>query len=173
MNKLKPIINYLSSRGWVAIVIMIASLIATPILFVISSIFVDAGTIWKHLAETVLSGYILNSLLLMFGVGIGVLIIGVVTAWLVTLCRFWGCDWFEWLLLLPLSAPAYLLAYTYTNMLEYYGPVQTILRSWFGWQNVNDYWFPNIRSLWGAIVMLILVLYPYVYLLARTAFLEQ
>ena len=173
MNKLKPIINYLSSRGWVAIVIMIASLIATPILFVISSIFVDAGTIWKHLAETVLSGYILNFLLLMFGVGIGVLIIGVVTAWLVTLCRFWGCDWFEWLLLLPLSAPAYLLAYTYTNMLEYYGPVQTILRSWFGWQNVNDYWFPNIRSLWGAIVMLILVLYPYVYLLARTAFLEQ
>ncbi|MDJ0578641.1 iron ABC transporter permease [Crocosphaera sp.] len=169
----RSLINYLSSTSWVTVVIMIAVLIATPILFVVSSIFIDAGTIWKHLAETVLTGYIVNSLLLMFGVGIGVLIIGVVTAWLVTICRFWGCDWFEWLLLLPLSAPAYLLAYTYTNMLEYYGPVQMALRSWFGWQSVNDYWFPDIRSLWGAIVMLILVLYPYVYLLARTAFLEQ
>ncbi len=169
----RSLINYLASTSWITVVIMIAVLIATPILFVVSSIFIDAGTIWKHLAETVLTGYIVNSLLLMFGVGIGVLIIGVVTAWLVTICRFWGCDWFEWLLLLPLSAPAYLLAYTYTNMLEYYGPVQMALRSWFGWQSVNDYWFPDIRSLWGAIVMLILVLYPYVYLLARTAFLEQ
>ena len=180
MNNSKPIIsnarsliNYLSSTGWIAIVMIIAILIAIPILFVVSSIFIDAGPIWKHLAETVLTGYMVNSLLLMFGVGIGVLIIGVVTAWLVTICRFWGCDWFEWLLLLPLSAPAYLLAYTYTNMLEYYGPVQMTLRSWFGWESVNDYWFPDIRSLWGAIVMLILVLYPYVYLLARTAFLEQ
>ncbi len=169
----RSLINYLSSTSWVTVVIMIAVLIATPILFVVSSIFIDAGTIWKHLAETVLTGYIVNSLLLMFGVGIGVLIIGVVTAWLVTICRFWGCDWFEWLLLLPLSAPAYLLAYTYTNMFDYYGPVQSTLRSWFGWQSFNDYWFPDIRSLWGAILMLILVLYPYVYLLARTAFLEQ
>ncbi|MDJ0662770.1 MAG: iron ABC transporter permease [Crocosphaera sp.] len=180
MNESNPIIsnsnsliNYLPSKGWTAIVMIIAALIATPILFVVSSIFVDAGNVWKHLAETVLTNYIINSLLLMFGVGIGVLIIGVATAWLVTLCRFWGCDWFEWLLLLPLSAPAYLLAYTYTNMLDYYGPVQTTLRSWFGWQSVNDYWFPDIRSVWGAILMLILVLYPYVYLLARTAFLEQ
>ncbi|MEL4896697.1 ABC transporter permease [Crocosphaera sp. Alani8] len=180
MNKSNPIIanfyrliNYLSMRSWTAIVMMTAILIAIPILFVVSSIFIDAGTIWKHLVETVLTRYIFNSLLLMFGVGIGVLIIGVVTAWLVTICNFWGRSWFEWLLLLPLSAPAYLLAYTYTNMLEYYGPIQVTLRSWFGWQSINEYWFPNIRSLWGAILMLILVLYPYVYLLARTAFLEQ
>ncbi len=180
MNESNPIIsnsrsliNHLPSKGWTAIVMIIAVLIATPILFVVSSIFIDAGTIWKHLAETVLTSYILNSLLLMFGVGIGVSIIGIATAWLVTLCRFWGCNWFEWLLLLPLSAPAYLLAYTYTNMLDYYGPVQSTLRSWLGWQSFNDYWFPDIRSLWGATVMLILVLYPYVYLLARTAFLEQ
>ncbi|MGK7940794.1 MAG: ABC transporter permease [Crocosphaera sp.] len=167
------LINRLPSKGWTTIVLMVAVLIATPILFVVSSIFIDAGSVWKHLAETVLTNYILNSLFLMFGVGIGVSVIGVTTAWLVTLCRFWGCYWFEWLLLLPLSAPAYLLGYTYTNMLDYYGPVQSSLRGWFRWQSVNDYWFPDIRSLWGAIIMLILVLYPYVYLLARTAFLEQ
>jgi iron(III) transport system permease protein len=91
----------------------------------------------------------------------------------VTLCRFPGARWFEWALLLPLAAPAYLLAYTYTNMLDYFGPIQSTLRLVFGWESVEDYWFPNIRSLWGGIVLLILVLYPYVYLLARVGFLEQ
>ena len=106
-------------------------------------------------------------------VGIGVSIIGVGTAWLVTMCRFWGSQCWEWSLLLPLAAPAYLLAYAYTHLLDYFGPVQTWLRIIFGWTSVRDYWFPNIRSLWGAALMLILVLYPYVYLLARVAFLEQ
>ena len=106
-------------------------------------------------------------------VGVGVCIIGVGTAWLVTMCRFWGSRWFEWALLLPLAAPAYLLAYAYTSMLDYFGPVQSILRNLFGWASVDDYWFPEIRSLGGAAVMLLLVLYPYVYLLARVAFLEQ
>ncbi|MEA5535555.1 iron ABC transporter permease [Crocosphaera sp. XPORK-15E] len=180
MTESKPVsltpqswLSRLSLNGWTALVIIIAALIATPILFVVSSLFTNAQAVWQHLAATVLADYIINSLWLMFGVGAGVLIMGVSTAWLVTLCRFWGCSWFEWLLLLPLSAPAYLLAYTYTNMLDYYGPVQITLRQWFGWSSVNDYWFPDIRSLWGAIIMLILVLYPYVYLLARTAFLEQ
>lgn len=106
-------------------------------------------------------------------VGVGVCSIGVGTAWLVTMCRFWGSKWFEWGLLLPLAAPAYLLAYSYTEMLDYFGPVQSSLRSLFGWTSYSDYWFPEIRSLWGAAVMLLLVLYPYVYLLARVAFLEQ
>ena len=172
-NLTNTLIGRLPSKGWIVVVITIAALISTPILFVFSSVFTDAGDIWQHLADTVLTDYILNSLCLMLGVGIGVLIIGVTTAWLVSLCQFSGCDWFEWLLLMPLSAPAYLLAYTYTDMLDYYGPVQIALRNWFGWQDFNDYWFPNIRSLWGAVIMLILVLYPYVYLLARTAFLEQ
>jgi iron(III) transport system permease protein len=92
---------------------------------------------------------------------------------LVTMCRFWGSKYLQWGLLLPLAAPAYLLAYAYTSMLDYFGPVQIWLRSIFGWTSVNDYWFPNIRSLWGAAVMLLLVLYPYVYLLARVAFIEQ
>ncbi|MGV2828754.1 ABC transporter permease [Myxosarcina sp. GI1(2024)] len=151
----------------------IALIIATPIIFVFSSVFTDSETIWQHLAKTVLADYITNSLWLMLLVGLGVLIIGVGTAWLVTMCRFWGSGWLEWALLLPLAAPAYLLAYAYTNMLDYFGPVQTQLRAIFGWTSVRDYWFPNIRSLWGAAVMLLLVLYPYVYLLARVAFLEQ
>ena len=151
----------------------IAGAIATPILFVFSSVFTESSAIWGHLADTVLQDYIVNSCWLMLLVGIGVCLIGVGTAWLVTMCRFWGSKWLEWLLLLPLAAPAYLLAYTYTEMLDYFGPVQIALRGWFGWTSVQDYWFPEIRSLWGAAVMLLLVLYPYVYLLARVAFLEQ
>lgn len=128
---------------------------------------------FRHLWETVLGEYIRNSLALMVGVGTGVLFLGVGTAWLVTMCRFPGYRWLEWALLLPLAAPAYLLAYSYSNLLDYYGPVQGLLRSIFGWQSAPEYWFPNIRSLWGAIAVLALVSYPYVYLLARLAFLEQ
>ena len=109
----------------------------------------------------------------MVGVGVGVLVIGIGTAWLVTMCRFPGSRLFEWALLLPLAAPAYLLAYTYTDWLDYYGPVQFWLRSHFGWQSVSDYWFPDVRSVGGAIAMFSLTLYPYVYMLARVAFLEQ
>jgi iron(III) transport system permease protein len=159
--------------GWTVLVAVIALIIATPILFVFSSIFTKSTAIWQHLASTVLPDYIFNSCLLMLLVGLGVCLIGVGTAWLVTMCRFWGSRWLEWGLLLPLSAPAYLLAYAYTNMLDYFGPVQAGLRNLFGWTSVEDYWFPEIRSLWGAAVMLLLVLYPYVYLLARVAFLEQ
>jgi iron(III) transport system permease protein len=155
------------------VVVAIAFLIAIPILTVIGSIFTNSQSIWQHLADTVLQDYIINSLWLMIGVGMGVLTIGVGCAWLVTMCRFWGASFFEWLLLLPLAAPAYLLAYSYTNMLDYYGPVQTWLREIFAWSSIDDYWFPEIRNIWGAIIMLILVLYPYVYLLVRVAFLEQ
>jgi iron(III) transport system permease protein len=151
----------------------IASLLSLPIWVVLSSAFVDARSIWQHLASTVLGTYISNSLGLMVGVGLGTAAIGVGTAWLVTLCGFPGRRLFESLLLLPLAAPAYILAYTYTNFLEYSGPIQTQLRSWFGWQSAQDYWFPQVRSIGGAIVMLTLVLYPYVYLLARSAFLTQ
>ncbi len=160
-------------NGWTVLVIAIAALLSTPVLIVLSSVFSDSGDVWSHLASTVLGDYIVNSFWLMLGVGCGVLAIGVGTAWLVTMCRFPGSGLFEWTLLLPLAAPAYLLAYTYTDVLDFYGPVQTWLRELFGWSSIGDYWFPNIRSLWGAIAMLTLVLYPYVYLLARVAFLEQ
>jgi len=151
----------------------IAILIATPVFFVLSSIFTNSAAVWNHLATTVLPGYILNSLLLIFGVGIGVLLLGVSSAWLVTMCRFPGSRLFEWGLLLPLAAPAYILAYVYTEWLDFYGPVQTLLRDTFGWNSIDEYWFPDIRSVWGAIFLLSLKLYRYVYLLTRVAFLEQ
>ncbi|WP_448534396.1 ABC transporter permease [Parathermosynechococcus lividus] len=159
-------------RRWDAVVWLIAALIAVPILVVLSQVFVNTGDTWQHLAETVLADYLLNSLWLMLGVGAGVIIIGVSTAWLVTNCQFWGARWWQWLLLTPLAAPAYVLAYTYTQFFSFEGVFQSFLRQITGWE-YGDYWFPNIRSLGGAIAMLILVLYPYVFLLARVAFLEQ
>lgn len=159
--------------GWMGLVLAIAGVIAAPVLVVLAGLLTNSTATWNHLAATVLPTYLANSLGLMLGVGVGVIAIGVSTAWLVTMCRFPGRRIFEWALLLPLAAPAYLLAYVYTELLAYYGPVQTALRQWFGWQDMQDYWFPNVRSLGGAIVMLTLTLYPYVYLLARTAFLSQ
>ncbi|MGB2924273.1 MAG: iron ABC transporter permease [Limnothrix sp.] len=166
MKRLKP--NF-----WTLLTLAIATLIAIPILFVLSSIFADSGDVWRHLVETVLKRYVTNSLWLMLGVAVGVSALGISTAWLVTMCQFPGKKFWEVALLLPLAAPAYLLAYIYTDLLDYYGWVQRLLRSWFGWQSAQDYWFPDVRSLGGAIIMLILVLYPYVYLLARVSFLEQ
>ncbi len=163
----------LTVNGWTMVAIAIAALISTPVLLVLSSIFADSGEIWNHLASTVLPRYLLNSFLLTLGVGIGAFVIGVSNAWLVTMCEFTGDRLFQWALLLPFSAPAYILAYTYTEFLEFYGPVQTSLRDIFGWSSVSDYWFPNIRSIGGAIALLTLTLYPYVYLLTRVAFLEQ
>ncbi len=159
--------------GWTIVVMAIAGLIALPIVSVLGGLFTDARSVWQHLAETVLSAYVINSLLLMLWVAIGVTLIGTGTAWLVTMCRFPGSRILTWALLLPLAAPAYILAYTYTDLLDFYGIVQTSLRSWFGWKTTQDYWFPNVRSLSGAALMLVLVLYPYVYLLARSAFLSQ
>lgn len=158
--------------GWTLGVLIIAGLIATPVLGILATVFTDQGEVWKHLAETVLGTYLLNSFLLMIGVGIGVLVIGTGTAWLVTMCQFPGRKILEWALLLPLAAPAYVLAYAYTDFLEAGGIVQTTIRNMFNLE-YGEYWFPPIRSVPGAIAMLILTLYPYVYLLTRVAFLEQ
>jgi len=173
MFQISKRLKSLNFNGWTVVAIAIAALISTPVLFVLSSIFADSGEVWSHLASTVLPRYLLNSALLTIGVGIGVSVIGVSAAWLVTMCQFPGRSLFEWGLLLPFAAPAYILAYTYTEWLEFYGPVQTTLREIFGWSSVSDYWFPDIRSLGGAIALLTLTLYPYVYLLTRVAFLEQ
>lgn len=164
--------------GWTILVSAIAITIATPILFIFADIFaepqVSFGTtsLWEHLVQTVLVDYIQNSLLLMLGSSMGVLIIGVGTAWLVVACRFPGSRIFEWALLLPLAVPTYLLAYTYTDLLGVAGPVQQAIREW--WQvSYGEYWFPSIRSMGGAIALFAFTLYPYVYMLARVAFLEQ
>jgi iron(III) transport system permease protein len=158
---------------WTIATVSLALLMMLPLVSVLTSIFSDTRTVWQHLITTVLGEYILNSLILMVGVGAGVAIVGTTCAWLVTMCQFRGRSLFQWALLLPLAAPAYILAYTYTDLLDYYGPVQSILRQWFGWKNAQDYWFPNVRSMPGAIAMFVLVLYPYVYLLARSAFSNQ
>jgi len=157
---------------WSVGAIAIALLVATPILFIASSVLSAPSEVWGHLAETVLSRYLRNSIVLAIGVSTGVIAIGVSTAWLVSTCEFGGRRIWEGALLFPLAAPAYLLAYTYTDFLEFSGPVQTLLRHVFGWE-YGDYWFPNVRSIGGAILLLALTLYPYVYLLARVAFLEQ
>ena len=149
-----------------------ALLTALPILAVFGYVFVPAPEVWQHLRDTVLTDYLLNTLWLVLGVGFGVLLLGLPAAWLNSMCRFPGQRLFEWALLLPLAMPAYIIAYTYTGMLDFSGPVQSLLRDVTGW-GYGDYYFPNVRSLGGAILMLSLVLFPYVYLLARAAFLEQ
>ncbi len=157
---------------WLLGLVLIAALLAIPVLCILLSLFLESGDVWQHLYETVLTAYIINSLGLVFGVGILALVLGIVPAWLITMYRFPGSRLLGWALLLPMAIPAYIIAYTYTGMLDVAGPLQTMIREVFGWQ-YGDYWFPEVRSLSGAIVMLSLVLYPYVYLLSRAAFIEQ
>jgi iron(III) transport system permease protein len=157
---------------WRIGVVAAALLLALPVIVVFSFVFYPSGEVWSHLAETVLTDYITNSIALMIGVAVGTLTMGITAAWLTSMCEFPGRRLFEWALLLPMAIPAYIIAYTYTGMLGFEGPVQSALRESFGWA-YGDYWFPEVRSLGGAMVMLSLVLYPYVYLLARAGFLEQ
>lgn len=152
--------------------LLVAALIALPVLVVLQNVFVPSHGTWRHLVQTVLGDYVVNSLLLMMGVAVGVVFGGVLTAWITTMCRFPGRRVFEWALLLPMAMPAYVMAYAYTDLLQFSGPVQAALREWMGWR-AGQYWFPDVRSLGGAVFMFSLVLYPYVYLLARAAFLEQ
>lgn len=158
---------------WLGSTWLVALLVALPVLSVFYLSLFPKENIWSHLADTVLPVYITTTLQLMIGVGVLAVGTGVVTAWLVTMCRFPGKRFFEWALMLPFAVPAYVIAYVYTDLLEYAGPIQSALRDFFGWQTARDYWFPEIRSLGGAILMLSFVLYPYVYLLARASFLEQ
>lgn len=153
--------------------ILVALLAALPVASVGLNIFVGGTSeTWSHLSQTVLPEYIANSLWLCLGVGVGVALLGVSTAWLTAMHDFPGRRFFEWALVLPLAVPAYVMAYVYTDFLQFVGPVQTGLRNLFGWE-FGDYWFPDIRTLPGAMLMFIFVLYPYVYLLARAAFFER
>ncbi len=149
-----------------------AGIVALPVFTVLGSLLFPSGETWAHLRATVLPDYLANTALLMLGVGVLAGVIGVGTAWVVATKEFPGRRWLTWALALPLAAPAYVIAYVYTDLLEYAGPVQSALREVTGWQ-AGDYSFPPVRSLGGATVMLALVLYPYVYLLARTAFTTQ
>jgi iron(III) transport system permease protein len=156
--------------GWVSVAT--AALVLAPIVAVVSNVFVSSETTWSHLASTVLPDYVWNTLLLVLLVAAGAMFFGVLSAWLVTAYSFPGQRLLEWALVLPLAMPAYVMAYAYTDWLQAAGPVQTVLREITGWR-VREYWFPEIRSLPGAAAMLSFALYPYVYLLSRTAFLDQ
>ncbi len=151
----------------------IAAIITLPVLAVAWLSLFPTENIWPHLLDTVLPGYVSTTLSLLFLVGIGTALVGVTTAWLVATCDFPGRRVLKWALVLPLAMPTYVVAYVYTDLLEYAGPVQQALRELFGWQSAGDYWFPEIRSPEGAAMVLSATLYPYVYLLAHAAFLEQ
>ena len=156
--------------GWSASAVLVCCLILGPIAALVVTAFGDSGGLWSHLVSTVLPRYVTNTLLLMAGVGVLAICFGVSTAWVVTRYEFPGRPLFEWMLLLPAAIPAYIIAYTYTDFLEYAGPVQSMLRDMFGWRRPADYWFPEIRSLGGAMLVMASVLYPYIYMVTRIAF---
>ncbi len=157
---------------WQPGIVLTAVIFAIPVITVAGFLFQPSADIWQHLIDTVLVDYLTNSALLMLGVGLGTFSIGVTCAWLTSVCQFPGKQIFVWALLLPLAMPAYIIAYTYTGMFDFAGPVQTTIRDWTGW-GYGDYYFPEVRSIGGAIAMFSFVLFPYVYLLARAAFLDQ
>lgn len=150
----------------------VAAVVALPLLGVASSLFSDQGELWRHLAETQLRDIVGNTIVLLVGVGLGTVVIGTGTAWLVTTCRFPGSRMLQWALLLPLVMPTYIIGYAYADLLTFAGPLQSALRAAMGWGR-GDYWFPDFGSSQGVALLFTLVLYPYVYLAARASFLAQ
>ncbi|WP_016899192.1 ABC transporter permease [Pseudoalteromonas sp. PAMC 22718] len=148
-------------------------LLSTPLFFLLVESLQGDSEVFTHLWNTVLWDYISNTVLLVLGVGLLSCLIALPLGWLTAYCRFPGKQQFEWALMLPLAMPTYIIAYVYTDLLDYAGPVQITLREWFGWQSPSDYWFFDIRTLPGAIIMIALVLYPYLYLIFKTALREQ
>lgn len=161
------------ARRWSLISYLIAVILTLPLLAIIVQAAVPGEAIFAHLLDTVLPTYIFNTLALMLCVCIGAVVLALPAAWCIARCDFPGRQLFQWALLLPLAMPAYVVAYVYTDLLDYAGPIQRGIRAVFGWQSPQDYYFPDVRTLMGAAVMLALVLFPYIYLLARTAFMEQ
>lgn len=157
---------------WQISSLAIASLLAFPLLTLVWLSQSGEAEVWSHLSATVLGDYVIGSLQLMFGVAALSLLLGVGSAWLVTQYQFKGVAFFNWALLLPLAMPAYITAYSYTGLLDVAGPLQHSIRSIFN-LSYGEYWFPEIRSVSGAIFVMSFVLYPYVYLLARASFLDQ
>lgn len=161
-----------SRRGrdlWPVAAGLVALLVAAPILMVGLSLATPSVDVWRHLWQTQLLELAWNTLALIAGVGLGVAVVGTGLAWLVTMYRFPGRNIFEWLLILPMAMPAYVIGFVFLSIFDYAGPVQSRLRYLLG----QGIWFPDIASYGGVVLAMTLVLYPYVYLLARAAFLEQ
>lgn len=151
----------------------VSLLLVLPIIAILYTALGNTDDIFTHLFNTVLPTYTLNTVLLVFGAMFFSLILGVPSAWFMAMCRVPSSSILQWALVLPLAMPAYIVGYIYTDWLDFAGPVQVLLRDITGWKSYGDYWFPDIRTLTGAILVMSLVLYPYVYLLARAAFMEQ
>ncbi|MCA0045322.1 ABC transporter permease [Celeribacter litoreus] len=159
--------------GWSVGAAVIALIVLMPLIAVVWIAFHPSDNIWPHLMETTLPRYMRTTAILAFGVAGLAACVGTGAAWLVSMYRFPFSKTLEWLMLLPLAIPAYVGAYALVDFLEYAGPVQGLMRSVFGWQSARDYWFPEIRSLGSAIVVLAAALTPYVFLMTRAAFREQ
>ncbi|MDF3866349.1 iron ABC transporter permease [Pseudomonas denitrificans (nom. rej.)] len=157
------------ANRWNLITFAVAALVLLPISVLLLSWAQIDREIWSHLWETQMMRLLGNTLVLVVGVGVGVTVLGVSLAWLTSLCEFPGRRWLDWALMLPFAVPAYVLAFVFVGLLDFSGPVQTLLREWFG----SGLRLPRVRSTGGVITVLVLVFYPYVYLLARTAFLAQ
>ena len=155
---------------WSVATVLLCGFLLGPVAALLLAALGDSGGLWAHLVDTVLRTYVTNTLILMFGVGGVTIMFGVSAAWVISRYDFVGRNMFEWMLLLPAAIPAYIIAYCYTDFFEYAGPLQTVLRTSFGWQSPRDYWFPEIRSLGGAMLVMASVLYPYIYMVTRIAF---
>jgi iron(III) transport system permease protein len=152
---------------------LVAAIIAAPVAALFAIAASGQDNVWPHIFGVVLPNALLDTAALLLGVGLVVTVVGVVTAWLVATCRFPGRSLFDWALLLPLAMPTYIVAYCYVEILDAFGPVQSAYRHLFGFVSRRDYAFPEIRSLYGAIFVMGMVLYPYVYLCARAVFFMQ
>ena len=158
---------------WSVGAVAIGLAVVAPIVAILWMALAPSENVWPHLMATVLPRYLTNTAIITGSVALIAAMVGTGSAWYIAMYRFPGSRWLEWLLLFPLAIPAYVGAYALVDFLEYSGPVQTGLRGFFGWENARDYWFPEIRSRWAAVVVLAAALNPYVYLMARTAFREQ
>ncbi|GAB3523375.1 ABC transporter permease [Photobacterium alginatilyticum] len=148
-------------------------LLVLPILAIFYTAIGESDEVFSHLMGTVMATYTSNTFWLVSGTVLLALLFGLPAAWIMAMCRLPGEKILQWALVLPLAMPGYIIGYIYTDWFDYAGPIQIFLRDVFGWQSIHDYWFPDIRSLGGASMVLALVLYPYIYLLARAAFMEQ
>jgi iron(III) transport system permease protein len=158
---------------WTVVPALLAAVMALPLATVAVLSLTAPASVWPQLVRTVLPATLLDTAVLLAGVALLTLTFGACTAWLVTMCRFPGRALLDRLLVLPLAMPTYIVAYAYVELLDYAGPVQGGLRFAFGWTSAQDYWFPDIRSMEGAILVLSAALYPYVYLSARASFVQQ
>ena len=165
MNFLKNLLNFWKNISYILIILLL-----TPIVMLILSSFQNNIDTWLHLFDTKLSIYFYNTLSLILGVGILSITIGVSCAWILAKYKFFLSNFVEWALLLPAAIPAYIVAYCYTDFLEYGGIIQTALREIFNWQSAKEYFFPEIRSMTGAILILSFALYPYIYFITKVAF---